>query len=161
MGWVMIIAMVVSSAVSAYSSYQAGVESRKQSQRYAEALEADKKRRQKDIARKTRKLAGHQKASFLASGISLTGDGTAGEVLGETYDFGMEDIKNVGEAYTNKQEQVLAEGRSDYNAGLLGAVSAGASGVAGVAGSIGGLGSTSGGEQVVGGNSTLASPSIK
>ena len=160
MGWVMIIAMVVSSAVSAYSSYQAGVESRKQSQRYAEALEADKKRRQKDIARKTRKLAGHQKASFLASGISLTGDDTAGEVLGETYDFGMEDIKNVGEAYTNKQEQVLAKGRSDYNAGLLGAVSAGASGIAGIAGGLGG-GGTTGGEQVVGGNSTLASPRIK
>jgi len=134
MGWIMVIAMVVSAAVSAASSYYAGVESKNQSKRQSQMLEADKNRRQKEIARKTKKMAAGQRASFLSSSISLTGGGTADSVLGETYDFGAEDIKNVGEAYTNQQEAVLAKGRSDYNMGLLSATTAVATGVAGVAG---------------------------
>jgi len=134
MGWVMVIAMVVSAAVSATSSYYAGQESKKQSKRQAQMLEVDKQRRQKEIARKTKKLAGSQRASFLASGISLTGEGTAESVLGETYAFGKEDIENIGERYSNQQENVLAKGRSDYNAGLLSAAGDIAGGISGIAG---------------------------
>jgi len=120
---VMVVAMVVAASVAAASSYYAGQEAKKQSKRQSAMLESDKRMRQKERARKTKKLAGKQRASFLASGISLTGEGTAEAMLGETYDFGKEEVQNIGEYYSKQQENVLAKGRTDYNLGLLGAVS--------------------------------------
>ncbi len=40
-------------------------------------------------------LAGSQKASFMQSGISLTGEGTTQALLDETYDTGIEDIGQI------------------------------------------------------------------
>jgi len=115
-----IISLVVAAAVAAGTSYYAGVESKKSSKRQAAMLESDKQRRQKERALRTRRLASGQKASFLASGISLTGEGTAATMLDETFTFGKEEIENIGEKYSKQQEAVLAKGRSDYNLGLVG-----------------------------------------
>lgn len=42
-----------------------------------------------------RKLAASQRASFLHSGIALTGEGTPDDLLSETYDTGIADVENI------------------------------------------------------------------
>lgn len=125
-GWAQAIMTIVAAAIAAAASVYAGMASYEASKKQSKMIQADKEMRKKERAEKTRKLAGEQRASFLASGISLTGEGTAEAMLGETYDFGKEEVANIDEYYSKRQEQVLAKGRTDYNLGLL----AGVSGVA-------------------------------
>lgn len=118
-GWAGMVITIIAAVVAAAASVYAGVASYEASKQQSQMMEDDKVMRKKERAEKTRRIAGAQRASFLASGISLTGEGTPEAMLGETYDFGIEEVKNISEHYSKRQEMVLAEGRKDYNLALL------------------------------------------
>ncbi len=63
----------------------------------SQALKQQGKFKAEERAKKTRRLAGSQKASFLHSGIALTGEGTPQSLIEETYDIGLEDMGQIKE----------------------------------------------------------------
>jgi hypothetical protein len=110
--------MIGMSVVSAGASVAGGVAAKKRSEKQAEALKLENEIRTKEKARQVKKTAGQQRASFLSSGISLTGEGTAQDVLGETYQFGLEDIDLMNRNTKTNMENVLSKGRSEFIGGL-------------------------------------------
>ncbi len=67
----------------------------------------------KEREKKLLRLAGSQKASFAASGISLTGDeGLFGVTLKDTYKTGFEDINLIKENYNTQASSIMSGARS-------------------------------------------------
>lgn len=88
---VALVGMATSISLSVVSAAQQRKAARKQLE--AQAMQAKVQAEQR--VKSTKKLAAQQKASFLASGISLTGDGTPDAVISSTYQVGMEDVDNI------------------------------------------------------------------
>ena len=107
MSWIAVAVVGVSlMGASAYMKYENA-----EDQANAVAREGALKARERE--KKTLKLAGKQKASFAASGISLTGDeGLFGTFLNDTYDTGMEDINLIKENYNTRAGSVMSGARS-------------------------------------------------
>jgi len=63
-------------------------------------------------SKRTQQIAGQQKASFLQSGISLTGEGTAQYLIDETYDIGLEDIDLIKKNYNRGISNVMGSART-------------------------------------------------
>lgn len=71
----------------------------------------------KEKAKEIRYKAARQTQSFLSSGLTL--EGTAQDILGETYSTGIEDIENIRANYTTKSKSIFAEGRTKAIEGIV------------------------------------------
>lgn len=96
----------ITTALKAYSTYSAAKAKTK-------ALERERDIKIKQRERRTKALAGSQKASFLQSGIALTGAGTPQALFDETYDIGIEDVNLLSENYHNKIQSIQNQARSE------------------------------------------------
>jgi len=105
-------------AASAGLSIAGGVAAQERSEKQAEAIALEGKIKANERAKQVRRLASQQKVSFLSSGIALTGEGTPMSVLGETFQFGAEDIDLITQNYQTQVENVLSRGRSEFLTGL-------------------------------------------
>lgn len=90
----------------------------------------------KEKAKEVRQKVARQTVSFLNSGLTL--DGTAQDILGETYSTGIADINNIRTNYTNKGKSQIAAGRT----AAIGTIASAAGGMA--AGSMGSMFETAG-----------------
>ncbi len=112
----------------------------------AQALKEQGTLKAKERVKSTRALAGKQKASFLHSGISLTGEGTPQALIGETFDVGLEDIKQIQKNTGRGVSNIWSKARSGMLSDLGGfAMTVGMSAV-----SMGGLGSSVAGSEQIG-----------
>jgi hypothetical protein len=110
--------MIGMGVVSVSASVAGDIAAKERSEKQAEALKLENEIRTKEKARQVKKMAGQQRASFLSSGISLTGEGTAQDVIGETYQFGQEDIDLMSRNTQTQMENVLSRGRTEFLGGL-------------------------------------------
>lgn len=85
----------------------------------------------KALKKATLSQIGSQKTSFLSSGLSL--DGTPSDVMGETYEYGIEDlmdlntdIRTISSAYNQKSKNYITSGRSEAMNKLASGVSSAA-----------------------------------
>lgn len=155
---------------------------RKQARAQQEALKMQTEVQAKDRIKQIRKLASSQKASFLSSGIALTGEGTPDALFSDTYDTGIADVesmvkygavkgKDLYYGARAKQLQTYGQIASDVTSyaslGLQGAggLSKGASGADFGAGGLEGMGDFGGGSfDAFGGGSftgTLKDPNFQ
>ncbi|MHA1883385.1 MAG: hypothetical protein ACTSUO_10120, partial [Candidatus Thorarchaeota archaeon] len=104
-GWIALGVVVVSTSASMYSTHQSAKSQSKAIRQQAE-LQANER------AKKTRKLASQQKASFLSSGIALMGEGTSQSVFDDTYDTGIEDMNRIKQNAVSQQKNVWSKARS-------------------------------------------------
>jgi hypothetical protein len=104
--------------VGAGLSVAGGIAAQERSKKQARAIKKEAEIKMRERGRAAKKLAGHQRASFLASGISLTGEGTAQATTGETYDFGIQDIGLMRENAETRRKNVLSQGRTQFISGL-------------------------------------------
>jgi len=108
MSWVVVAisTAIVLQGASAWQKYETS-----EDQANALAREGNQKAEQRAI--QARKLAGQQKASFVSSGISITGtEGTAGFILKDTYKTGLEDVNQIKENYNTKSGSVMSMARA-------------------------------------------------
>lgn len=127
------LAAVVLSGLKMWSTYS-------QASGQTKALKREANIKAGERAKSTKTLAAKQKVSFLSSGISLTGEGTPQALIGETYNIGLEDIRQSGQNYASKIKNVWGAARTSMLSELQELVSVG--GVFGGSGG-GGLGSPS------------------
>ena len=83
------IATSISLSVASISQQRKAAKAQLQAQSMQAKVSSDQRIKQ------IRRVASQQKASFLSSGISLTGDGTPDAVISETYQTGIEDVENI------------------------------------------------------------------
>ncbi len=74
-------------------------------------------------AKKVRYAAARQTTSFLSSGLSL--EGTPTDVIQETYNTGIKDIKQIGANANSQSSNFIAQGRSQ----AIGAIAGGLKGL--------------------------------
>ena len=86
-------------------------------------------------AKQTVRLQKTQKASFLNSGISLTGEGTPQNMFDETFDTGLEDIKNIKNNASQQSKNIMGAARAKLFSDIGGMVSNVAGGISGAKGS--------------------------
>ena len=96
----------------------------------SQALKEQGTLKAEERAKTTKRLAGKQKASFLQSGISLTGEGTPQALIGETFDVGLEDIKQIQKNTGRGVSNIWSKARSGMLSDLGGfAMTVGMAGV--------------------------------
>ena len=136
-------ALIASLVMAAAAAAAKGVSSYMTAKAQSKQLAAEGTERAKARDKRTKMLAASQKASFLSSGISLTGDeeSTSGAVIGETYKHGLEDVETIKSSYNSRIKDVMAGGRMALVSGLVLGVSFGAK-AAGAMGDLGGADST-------------------
>lgn len=86
----------------------------------AAAVAQEGKNRAQERLKQSKLLASKQKASFLNSGISLTGDGTARAVIEDTYETGFADIGQIKDNANTQSSNIMSKARSDMFAGVAG-----------------------------------------
>lgn len=119
----MLIIGAILTAASMASTYSAA---RSQSK----ALAKESVIKAQERAKRTKSLAAKQKASFLHSGISLTGEGTPQSFFDETFDTGSKDINLIKENYDAQIKNVMGGARTKMISQLgTFAVSAGVGGM--------------------------------
>ncbi len=126
-------------AALAASSIYSGVQKAKQEQKNAEATALEGTLRVEQMGRQaeqmrlnTARMAAKQKTSFLSSGVAL--EGSPFQVVSETYDLGMKDIKALGsdigrtaQLYDMRSASYMSSARSAVIGGLVNAASSVAS----------------------------------
>jgi hypothetical protein len=134
MGGVTTAALIASLVMSAAAAAAQGISSYMTAKAQSKALAAEgtERARQRDL--RTKALAANQKASFLSSGIVLSGDQgeTSGFVVNETYQHGVEDVGRIKSVYNERIKDTMAGGRMALISGLLLGVSFGAKAYASV-----------------------------
>lgn len=104
-----VIGYAISVGLAAYSAYQA--HETKQDQKAALAKQEEIQKQ--DLKLKVKKTIAQQKASFLASGISLTSD-TAKYTLDDTVMQGNIESGRLGDYYGVQNKQVAGQARAQY-----------------------------------------------
>lgn len=158
--WTAIAVAVVGAATSIGMGMASARNQKKAARAQLEAASMQAKIKAEERIKLTRKYAAQQKSSFMASGISLTGDGTADAVISDTYDIGIADVENIKKYGAVQGENISATARaqmmqtygqmaSDVSSyasmGLKGAGSLRSPGSTDIGGGIEGMGDTYGG----------------
>ena len=108
-----IIGAAISAGLSAYSAYQAY----ETHQDEKSALKKQEEIYQNNLQEKVRKTIGQQKASFLASGISLTSE-TAKYTLDDTVTQGNIESERISDYYSTLKKQSAGTARASYISSL-------------------------------------------
>lgn len=115
--WTAISVAIVGSITSVSLGLASQSAQKKAAKRQLEAQAMDTKIKAEQRIKQTRRLAAQNKSSFLASGISLTGDGTADAVISDTYQTGMDDVENIKKFGAVQGENITARARANMIAG--------------------------------------------
>lgn len=106
---------LISAGVGAYQAYET-----KQDRKAA--LKQAEETRQEQIKKRSKQILSKQKASFLASGIAITGEGSTQDFFDDTYLATQADAQNVSDYYETQIGNVTGEARSQYIGALGSAV---------------------------------------
>ena len=101
----LMVASLAMSGMAAASAY-------KNSKNQAKAVAEQGAMKARERAKQTQMLASKQKTSFLSSGISLTGEGTAEAMVQDTYDTGLADINQIKSNYNQQSSNIMSAARS-------------------------------------------------
>jgi hypothetical protein len=110
--WTAIGVAIVGAATSISLGMASASNQRKAARKQLEATAMQTKVKADERIKQIRRLASQQKSSFLASGISLTGDGTPDAIISETYDVGMADVENIKKFGSVQGENISATARA-------------------------------------------------
>lgn len=102
--------LVIGLAGAAYSAYSA----HEQKQEQKAAITKQKEIQENEARKRAKKILAQQEASFLASGISLTGDGTPQDFFDETKTATAEDMNMINDYYSTQIGNVTGRARAQY-----------------------------------------------
>lgn len=115
--WVAVGVAIVGAATSISLTAASMSQQKKAARRQLEAQSMQAKVSANQRIRAARRMAAQQKSSFLASGISLTGEGTPDAIISETYDIGMQDVENIKQYGAVQGANITAKNRANMMAG--------------------------------------------
>lgn len=110
---------LASAIISGVGTVYAGMQAKKQANREAEALKKEAEQKARARIKEGQRLASRQRALFAKSGVVVDAD-TPLLVVEETLSDAEEDARQLRENYATRASIRRSEGRSAFNAGLIG-----------------------------------------